>query len=197
MASASPKSISLPILYHGVLVDLPGRKIRETIDSILNESYSQLLRCEDVMLFRPLAQSSFPVAPIDEEDAPRYEREAAAPLPYGKPVVALLDGLPLEHHELLEGRLIIDDENDYASRYQSRQQQHGTSMASLIAHGDLGGDGAADRDADLRPPDPRPVEDFDQNVDEKTPDDRLLIDVIHEAVRRIKGTVEGAGAAPA
>ena len=43
------------ILYYGVLVELPAARVRETIATIFDESYSQLLRCEDVMFFRPLA----------------------------------------------------------------------------------------------------------------------------------------------
>jgi hypothetical protein len=189
------ESVITPILYHGVLVDLPYAKVRETVDSILSESYSQLLRCEDVMLFRPLAQSIFPTHEIEEAD----EGEANGkprPLPKGAPIVALLDGLPLEHHELLEGRLIIDDENDYANRYKARQQQHGTSMASLIAHGDLGGDGVPIETPIYVRPILVPFEDFNKNVAERTPDDLLLIDIIHEAVLRIKGAGGRKGEAP-
>ncbi|QEH35002.1 Subtilase family protein [Aquisphaera giovannonii] len=183
------------ILYHGVLVDLPREKVRDTFDSIMSESYSQLLRCEDVMLFRPLGQSSFPALEIEDG---RVEPAVAdsRPLPAGKPVVALLDGLPLEHHDLLEGRLVIDDENDHASRYQARQQQHGTSMASLIAHGDLGADGPPLETPIYVRPILVPFEDFSKNVVERTPDDRLLVDIIHEAVVRIKGTGDRKGEAP-
>ena len=61
-------------------------------------------------------------------------------------------------------------------------------MASLIAHGDLGSDGAPIETPIYVRPILVPVEDFNRNVDERTPDDRLLIDIIHEAVLRIKGT---------
>jgi len=183
------------ILYFGVLVELPAARVRETIVTIFDESYSQLLRCEDVMFFRPLAQSVFPGYAIEEEDAVQSEAKTGATLPQGEPVVALLDGMPLEHHDLLEGRLRIDDEDDFASRYQSRQQQHGTAMASLIAHGDLSAAGKPIS----RPIYVRPVlvphENPDQDVYEKTPDDRLLVDVIHRAVRRIKGSGTEPGAA--
>jgi hypothetical protein len=189
------ESVIMPILYHGMLVDLPYAEVRETVDSILSKSYSQLLRCGDVMLFRPLAQSSFPTLEItNEEDAGVSDR--SRPLPKGKPVVALLDGLPLEHHELLEGRLIIDDENDHARLYQATQQQHGTSMASLIAHGDLDGDGEPVKSAIYVRPILVPVEDLHKNVAERTPDDKLLVDIIHEAVVRIKGTDQREGEAP-
>ena len=109
--------------------------------------------------------------------------------------MVLLDGMPLEHHDLLEGRLRIDDEDDFARRYQPGQQQHGTAMASLITHGDLGAAG----EPIARPVDVRPIlmpyEGLNKTVYEKTPDDRLLVDVIHRAVRRIKGTASEPGAA--
>ncbi len=146
------------------------------------------------MLFRPLGQSSFPAFEIEEEVEQIGPKPR--PLPAGTPVVALLDGLPLEHHELLEGRLVIDDENDHASRYQARQQQHGTSMASLIAHGDLGAEGTPIETPIYVRPILVPFEDFNRNVSEQTPNDRLLVDIIHEAVVRIKGAGDRKGAAP-
>ncbi len=199
IASAGGRCVSqayIPqILYHGVLAELPAARVRETMGAILDESYSQLLRCEDVMFFRPLAQSAFPGSPIEDEDAPPIEVAGAGILPGGEPVVALLDGMPLEHHDLLEARLRIDDEDGYARRYQPGQQQHGTAMASLIAHGDLGAAGMPI----ARPIYVRPVliphEGLDGTVYEKTPDDRLLVDIIHRAVRRIKGTANDPGAA--
>ncbi len=186
-----------PILYHGVLVDLPAPKIRETINEILDESYSQLLRCEEVMLFRPLAQSVFPSHPIEEEDAPEVPTNGdTETCPDGAPLAALFDGLPLEHHRLLEERLIIDDEDNFGALYRPRDQQHGTSMASLIVHGDLGAAGKPIATPIYVRPILRPYENFDQSVVEKTPEDRLLIDLIHRAVRRMKGTATEPGIAP-
>ena len=36
-----------------------------------------------------------------------------------EPVVAMLDGLPLEHHVALADRLLIDDPDGFSSRYQA------------------------------------------------------------------------------
>jgi Subtilase family len=185
-----------PILYFGVLVELPAARVRETIATILDASYSQLLRCEDVMFFRPFGQSVFPGYAIEDEDAPQREVSTARGLTEREPVVAFLDGLPLEHHDLLEGRLQIDDEDDFANLYRAGQQQHGTAMASLIAHGDLGASGKPlSRPVYVRPI-LIPSEGMSKTVYEKTPDDRLLVDVIHRAVRRIKGSADEPGAAP-
>ena len=54
------------ICYHGVLAELPPHSLHETINHILQNEYSQLLRCEDVMFFRPFGQSGFPVEEADD-----------------------------------------------------------------------------------------------------------------------------------
>ena len=182
------------ILYHGVLVELPAARVRETMAAILDESYTELLRCEDVMFFRPLAQSAFPGYAIEDKDVPPIAAATAGSPSGGEPVVALLDGMPLEHHDLLEGRLRIDDEDDFARRYQPAQQQHGTAMASLIARGDLGAAGEPLARPIYVRPILMPYEGLNRTVYEKTPDDQLLVDVIHRAVRRIKGTASEPGA---
>ena len=147
------------------------------------------------MFFRPLAQSAFPGYPVEDENVPPIDNARAAALPAGEPVVALLDGMPLEHHDMLEGRLRIDDEDDYARRYEPGQQQHGTAMASLIAHGDFGAEGKSLARPIYVRPILVPFEDLNRTVYERTPDDRLLVDVIHREVRRIKGTASEPGAA--
>lgn len=53
------------------------------------------------------------------------------------PVAALLDGLPLERHARLDGRLVVDDPDGWGATYEARDRRHGTAMASLVLHGDL------------------------------------------------------------
>jgi len=125
------------IMYHGVLAELPPATIEETVTKILNEEYTDLVRCEDAMFFRPVGQARFSAvtgevgAPLPEEPLPPPSSSNAQ-----ETIVALLDGLPLEHHTLLDGRLVIDDPDGCAASYQPNQQRHGTAMASLIIHGD-------------------------------------------------------------
>ena len=187
------------ILYYGVLAELPALKVKETIKTITDESYTSLLRCEDVMFFRPHAQSIFPGhEPADDsETTPAAPKKAKKPKAAGDPVIALLDGLPLAHHDALDGgRLVIDDPDNHAALYKPRQQEHGTAMASLIVHGDLSVPGdPLPRPIYVRPI-MRPYEDFNKNVEERTPHDRLLVDLIHRAVVGIKGTDTTTGAAP-
>jgi len=175
------------ICYHGVLAEMPPQSLRETVDHILQSNYSQLLRCEDVMFFRPFGQSGFSV--VGEEDAPPGDAPATTrpvALADAEPVVALLDGAPLEHHDLLIGRLIIDDPDNYQNRYAPSQQRHGTAMSSLIVHGDLsGGLAGLQRPVHVRPIF-IPTLDFRNKTNEVTPDDELLVDLIHRSVRRLK-----------
>ena len=55
----------------------------------------------------------------------------------GKPVVAILDGVPFVNHSILENRLILDDPDGFGSAYQAKERGHGTVMASLVCHGEL------------------------------------------------------------
>src|SRR4029077_1566752 len=112
------------------------------------------------------------------------------------PVVALLDGHPLPRHERLDGWLRIDDPDGLAEKYQPSEQEHGTAMASLIAHGDLNEPGEAlERPLYVRPV-LVPEKDFGGNVQERTPDDVLLVDLFRRAIVRMRGQGQDAGAAP-
>jgi hypothetical protein len=107
-------------------------------------------------------------------------------LPRGEPIVALFDGLPLTKHRLLDGRLIVDDPDEFESTYQAQERIHGTAMASLICHGDLN---------NQEPPIQRPVyvrpimqprRGFDGRfTEEAIPEGILPIDLVHRAVRRL------------
>ncbi len=180
LAQAAIPSIS----YHGVLVEMPAVAVRRTNDQITQGRYTDLLRCEGVMFFRPLGQSGFVATPLDDALPTVGDRAAAQPVPQGKPTVAILDGAPLERHAALDGRLIIDDPENYATHYESRQQIHGTSIASLIIHGDLNDSEAALTMPVYARPILTPSEDFNKNVYENVPNDTLIVDLVHRAVRR-------------
>jgi hypothetical protein len=182
---------SIPeISYHGVLVELPSAAVRDTLNRLLEEADTQLIRCDEVMFFRGVAQARFsrqegvPGTPLRD----RLRDEA---LPAGDPVVALLDGLPLSQHVALAGRMIIDDPENASQLYRPDQQRHGTSMASLIIHGDLGKqESPLARPIYVRPL-YQPFTDLDGNLNyEGTSPTCLLVDLFHRAVKRIK---EGEG----
>jgi hypothetical protein len=173
------RALIADIAYHGILVELPT----QAIETILAGETPELLLSDRIMFFRPKAQSMTDVATELETIATRNPHELTE-LP---PVVALLDGLPLGNHPLLAGRLIIDDPDGWEASYEAKDRVHGTAMASLILHGEL--DSAAaplTRKLYVRPimrPDLKDT--FHQRRKEQTPDDVLLIDLIHRAVKRI------------
>jgi hypothetical protein len=177
-------TVSLPeIAYHAVL----GRLPLDAVEQLLKDRTVQLVKSDDVRLFRPVPQARI----ARRDTAPNDDAPDAAPnAPLGEPVVALLDGLPLENHSVLRGRLTVEDPDGWAATYPVDQRVHGTAMASLIVHGDLHALGPpADRRLYVRPIlRPNPV------GQERAPDDRLWLDVVHSAVRR--AVVGEAGAPP-
>ena len=183
------------ISYHALLGRLPLSQVEAVVDSC--GSALELMRCDEVMFFRPLGQCTIPKLETAEEqmlmDSEEFE---SPPDEYLQPLVALLDGLPLSNHEALKARVRIDDPDDFESLYQSPAEQvHGTSMASLIIHGDL-----SQRKA---PPLENPIyvrpilapgrPQLDGKRVEQIPSSYLPIDLIHRAVIRMK---EGEGGLP-
>ncbi|WP_300974267.1 S8 family peptidase [Sphingomonas sp. LHG3406-1] len=172
-----------PIRYHGILVDLPPQRVQE----LINNPHVTLARIDDIMYLRP--QSVAAIAE-PEQDGEVSEAEGA-PAPSGDPIAALLDGVPVANHQRLAGRLMLDDPDDYAARTPAAKRSHGTSMASLIIHGDL----QAGEPPLGRPLYVRPIMIFDAASNaETTPPDRLPLDVVYLAVRRL---LEGDGGEPA
>jgi hypothetical protein len=170
-------SVIPEIRYDAALVDMPPAQVQ----ALLDHPDITLARVDDVMFLRP---QSVARVPAKEEDA---GADSAGPveavdLSARPPIVALLDGLPVQNHVRLAGRLFIDDPDDLDPLYPVARRQHGTEMASLIVHGDLNNsDGPIPRPILVRP-----VMRPDDNGNERTPSDRLLVDVIYRAVRRIK-----------
>ena len=174
----------LDIVYHGFLVELPAQGVQLLLDGA-----SPLLRSERVMFLRPRGQAS-----VGGGDSAARLPDVAVPLQRvsGAPIVAMLDGLPLANHARLQGRLIIDDPDQWAERYPAAERVHGTAMASLIAWGELDGEGTPLASPIYARPILRP--DPNSNPREEcTPDDRLLVDLVHLAVRRM---FEGAPGVP-
>lgn len=165
------------IHYHGVLAELPIAAIQK----LLQSPDTDLVLAQEVMFFRPCTQGALRPSP-DEGGVQALARERAQPT--GEPIVALLDGFPIENHALLESRVVVDDPDGWSATYPVGERDHGTAMASLIVHGDLGEDGEAIPTPLYVRPVTKPVG-FDGNHWEQIPDDQLAVDVIHQAVRRI------------
>lgn len=169
------------IRYDAALVDLPPQEVQDLIE----HPDVALARMDEVMFLRPqsIAREPRPEEPGGED----IDAAPVSPLPPSvAPIAALLDGFPIQNHVRLTGRLIVDDPDDLEPIYPVSRRFHGTAMASLIVHGDLNRRGPPL----TRPLLVQPVMRPDDNGGESTPDDRLLVDVIYRAVRRLK---EGEG----
>lgn len=165
------------IRYHAMLVELQGGVLRQMIDEMAEGS---LISSQDIMFFKALPQMT-KITISDVESLPKQDWEKS-PKPTGDPVVALLDGLPLQHHSTLDDRIVIEDPYDFESLYKKANQRiHGTEMASLIIHGDLSSAGDA-LDSKLYV---SPIMHPNKDGDEQLPEDMLMVDLIHRAVKRM------------
>ena len=180
-----PATIS-EIRYHASLVDMPAARIRELI---ANPTVS-LARVDEIMFIRPQSMASFPADSETDDDPALPQPVELVPLP---PIAALLDGFPVQNHHRLQNRLIVDDPEGLEATYDVPARKHGTEMASLILHGDINrGDPPLAHPLYVRPV-LTPIRTL-HAWDERTPNDRLLVDHIYRAVRRIK---EGEAGEPA
>jgi hypothetical protein len=173
------------IAYHGALVDIPPGEIQ----SLMTRGGVRLARADDVMFLRPQSMCSEKLE-IETTD------EGSAVAPPGpttqEPIAALLDGVPLQGHAWLDGRIVLDDPDDFQSRAVVDRRVHGTAMASLILHGDRNENGPSiGRRLYVRP-----LMVTNDNDEEETDRDRLLIDTIYRAVVRMKGSESEEAAAP-
>lgn len=172
------------IEYHALLVELPVQQVQSVIEQ--GAESIKLLNADQIMFVSPYTPMSI------RHDNPVTANATAAysgPPPSQKlPRIALLDGLPVANHDLLRDRLIIDDPDSIGdSNYPVSLRRHGTTMASLIIHGDLSKPGSPIE----RPLYCRPILQADDfNRTEHFVTDALLPDLLHRAIRRM---IEGDG----
>lgn len=173
------------IMYHALLVTLPRNQIESLVKNYEEVALTQV---DDIMFFRPVGQIAFPIhyPESDSEPTPTIPHKTSEQTQISEfPIVAVLDGFPMQNHSLLADRLIVDDPDNWASEYVVRDRVHGTAMASLVIHGDFNSkDSPIDSKVYIRPI-LKPVRDFNDKLIECAPDNVLLVDLIHIAVRRI------------
>lgn len=168
------------IRYHALAGTIPGSKVEAFVSAAGQDT--DLIRCDHVMFFRPSGQCAAELPGDDTQPITDAPKSPAV----GEPTVALLDGMPMQQHPLLAGRLIVDDPDGFGDEYPAADRRHGTAMASLIVHGDLN-DGSAQLASPLyvrpilRPTDPDP----DGRVREHIPDGVLSADLMRRAVLRL------------
>lgn len=158
--------------YDAVLADLPAAEVRRIVDL----DPTSLAGLDAIANITPQSVGT----PIEAAD-PLLEA-IARPDPVGRPpIAAVFDAVPVQAHPLLDGRLIVDDPADLESLAVGARV-HGTAMASLVVHGDLNeGPSPIGRRVYFRP-----VMYAPGFGNEQFQSDRLVIDVIVEAVMRIR-----------
>ena len=174
------------IEYHGILANVPRTQIEAIVEFPEVQHSVSFLQWDGIRFLRPVGQC-FVLLPEDPGDTPQIDEEQPEPpaVSIGEPVVALLDGVPLTGHQLLDDRIIIDDPDDYQSAYLARERFHGTAMSSLICHGDLSNGTDSVRRVIYARPILKPRRRWDGFFEEYIPQDVLPVDLIHRAVRRM------------
>ncbi|MCL5059044.1 MAG: S8 family peptidase [Actinobacteria bacterium] len=166
------------INYHAILASLP----RQTVQSIIDKKDVALASAEQIMFFQAVGQSVV-ISPDNISDSTIQVNMPSAI--EDEPIIALFDGLPQENHPYLNGFLNVDDPDNYASQYTVSARMHGTSMASLIAHGDLNNIRHQITHKIYVRPIMKSRSTLSETEVEMIPDDILIVDKIHEAVRRL------------
>ncbi len=172
------RSLIDSIAYHAVLISIP----RQVAEDLISHKVIDVVNVEQIMFFRPVGQS------VVVKDESINESPFSIEMPSDiqeDPIVALFDGLPQENHPYLQNLLVIDDPDEYTSQYTISGRKHGTSMASFIAHGEI--DKITYQTTHriyVRPIMKSTVIGSSETIEE-IPDDILLVDKIHEAVRRL------------
>lgn len=169
-----------PIQYQAALVEIPVAQAQ-----MLQSIAGPLANADRVMKVRP--QSLFQTDDLPSTAIP--PAATATAFTSSKPAVAaLLDGYPVENHVLLSGRLDVQEVDVAAATVQVARRKHGTSMASLIVHGDLGqAAGAIERPLKVVPVLAAP-----QNLNvECTPPDKLPVAMIYRAVTALVSGIDG------
>ncbi len=158
------------IAYHAILAELPVAAIR----TVVERAPGSLAGVEPIMHIRPQSV----VTEIDTNDLlPAAPAPAMGPVT-ADPILALLDGVPVAGHPLLQPHLSVEDHFGLEPGALVAQRYHGSAMASLIVHGDRN---------KPEPPLPRQVHCIPVLGDnDRFPSDRLVIDLIYQAVIRMR-----------
>lgn len=118
--------------YHGLKCQVPDGVVRD----LARGEYTQvrMVKSASVMYLRLSGQSLPWTSPTAESS------DIDDPVPTGRPVVCLLDGVPAANHHLLADRVIVHDPDDLSSQSAStvEDRKHGTWMASAVVWGDRG-----------------------------------------------------------
>lgn len=186
------------IAFHAVKAQLPAGQIQRLLEELKTSDKNvdiSLFIFTGIMFFRPTGQC---IASSPEETGVEAELlEMATRLP---PVAAILDGVPSLLHVALRDQLLFDDPDNLSGTYQPGERRHGTSIASLVLHGDLAGEESRKTQLQYKvyflpvmQVDPKTRGWPGRDVLERFPDEVFYEDRIERAVRRM---FEGEGEVP-
>lgn len=116
------------IRYQGVFIRVTGDVAKQ-----LANGQGRIAEFNDVMTIRPQSTYESQI----EGDTAGVKTELDEPELDGDCIAALLDGYPIEQHQLLANRLHVVEVEVRGAQAPALTRQHGTAMASLIVHGDL------------------------------------------------------------
>lgn len=170
------------VRYHAALVRLPAEAARD-----LASLGGELASADEVMGVRPqslfnASQGGEPL-PLDLWPTPEGIDSSRPAL------AALIDGYPIENHELLKDRIDVIELDVLSAQAPVLRRFHGTAMASLILHGDIA-DGQPSLNRLLKI---IPILQPDSDGNETPPPDKLALGVIYRAVQDLK---KGTGGQP-
>jgi hypothetical protein len=175
------------VLSSVVIADIRHAEIRTRIPivgihTVLDLESISVFRLDEVMFVRPRSQA---LVEYDESGDGKEEPEQNNVVPARtEPRLALLDGVPVQNHPLLTGRILFDDPDNLEASAPVQQRIHGTAMLSLVLHGDLATNQLPlDERVYTRPILlPRPTL---HSTIEEIPEQFLPIDVVHRSIVRI------------
>lgn len=178
------RSLIPEIQYHALLAEIP----RAYAQRILDRQEVELILADEIMFMKGTGQTI--MVGLSEET----DECASVSTPnriFNEPIVALFDGMPQENHPLLSNLLLVDDPDSLSSNYPVDERIHGTSMASLVLRGQTMNSIKEDIHRVYVRPIMKSQKDWQNRIEEFIPDDFLLVDKIHECVRRLFEPVAG------
>ena len=166
------------IKYHALKVVMPPN----VISRIEELGDIEFINAEDIMYVRPCGQFINSVIDRDEnEDCNSLTTSTLEFVSSGVgPMVGILDGVPITEHRLLRDKIILDDPDDFAEDYPPEGRVHGTSMLSLVLHGDLE---AYELTIDSKVYF-RPIFKYENGI-EQIPSNFFVVDLLHRAIKRM------------
>ena len=176
-----PQSVtSIPeIRYFGAVARAP----MNVFDDLSSNTDVVFLKSHRILFFKPVGQI---ISKSSEREQAELEDGAlqSNELSNQEPIVSLFDGMPMQNHKKLQERLVVDDPEDFSTNYLPEQRLHGTGMASLIIYGDFDRPGIIKSKLYVRPI-LKLNDTGGGQFEEGLPKDRLIIDIIHRAIKRM------------